>query len=158
MTFKKIIASIMLGCFGVLAISFIISIFVVGTIHAVPSMRASIFNSLIMGASSIAISTAVYLSIRNIVFNRLLNIKDPIPFNYPLSTGNAIIVYGCIFFSVGISFYFRNYTFYVLDIFEADPSLSVSWLLSTVFLCRVFVLIAVYNERCGQAEGKAGGS
>lgn len=152
MTYKRIIISTVLGCFSVLTIGFIVSIFVVSAIYSVPSIKTSSFDSLIMGVSAIAISTAIYLSIKKIIFNRFLNIKVPSPLRFHLSIGNRIIVNGCIAFSMGMSFYFRDYTFYALNISEADPGLSVSWLLSTVFLFRIFVLIAIYNEKCGQSE------
>jgi hypothetical protein len=94
-----------------------------------------------------AISLMIHLAIEKTIFNKFLHVNVPFPFRSHSLSKNQILAYGGMFLSMGVAFYFRDYTFNVLGITAADANLSVSWLLSTVFLFRIFVLIAVYNEQ-----------
>jgi len=152
MGYQRFAVSIILGSAVVLGLSLVISVFVTVSIFFIPSLSVSAGILYYVGVATFIASMAVYFFVKIIIFEKVLRVSTQHLYRNKLSVMSTIALYLSLGISIFISFYFRDV---IVDIYHpagGDPRIAVSWMLGTIFLVRIFFLIAAYNECDGSGD------
>lgn len=154
----RVAAALVLGFAGVLAAALGISLIVTVAAFRIPGLAASSALLYFVAAATLVLSLSVHVLVDRIVFKRWTSVANWVPAEPRLGLVNSSVAYLSIGVSMFVAFYFRDV---VVDIFPpaaADPRVAVSWMLATVFLIRIFLLIAASNEKRDRAATDPRGS